>query len=62
MNTNDWYDRKKNDDSNTSYPIVSRNIELTAYKFTTGTSQTLPTSSQTNYYAGDLIFNFIQTK
>ncbi len=47
---------------NTTYPIVSGNIELTAYKFTTGTSQTLPTSLQTNYYAGDLSFNFIQTK
>ena len=62
MNTNDWCDRKINDGSNITYPIVSKNIELTAYKFTIGTSQTLPTSSQTNYYAGDLSFNFIQTK
>ena len=62
MNTNDWYDRRKNDGSTVTYPIISGNIELKSYKFISGTSQTLPTRSQTNYYAGDLSFNFIQTK
>jgi hypothetical protein len=62
MNSNDWYDRRKTDGSNTTYPIVVGNIKITSYKYATGATQTYPNSNQLAYYAGDLSFNFQRTE
>lgn len=60
-NTNDWYDRRKADNSPTTYPITSGNISITGYGYASGSAQTYPTSFPTNYYAGDLSFAFQPT-
>lgn len=58
MNSNDWYNERKTDNSSVVYPITVGNIKITSYKYASGTAQVYPTSSALNYYAGDLSFNF----
>jgi hypothetical protein len=61
MNSNDWYDREKTDGSNATYPVTSGNIQILAYKWLGGTTQTYPTNNSADYYAGDCTFKFVQT-
>jgi hypothetical protein len=61
MNSNDWYERYKTNQSAATYPVVSGNITIISHKFVSGTAQTYPTSSaQLDYYAGDCTFKFRQ--
>ena len=58
MNSNDWYNRSKTDNSSVTYPFTVGDIKITSYAFGNGTSQTMPIASQTTYYAGDCSFKF----
>ncbi len=60
MNSNDWYDRRRTDASNATYPITSGNIRIDSYKYSSGSAQTYPTTLILNYYAGDISFNYLQ--
>lgn len=60
MNSNDWYNHRRADNSDVSYPITSGNIQIDNYKWVSGTAQTYPTNISTSYFAGDVSFNFIQ--
>lgn len=62
MNSNHWYDREKTDGTATTYPISVGNIQINAYKWIGGDTQTYPTILSTTYYAGDLSFIFQQTE
>lgn len=61
MNSNDWYERKKNPTSAIVYPITSGNIIFHSYLWKEGTAQVFPLSTSSSYYAGDLSFTFQQT-
>jgi hypothetical protein len=58
MNTNDWYDRARTDESDVTYPITAGDISITSYGYTSGASQSFPTTFPDNYYAGDASFIF----
>ncbi len=62
MNSNDWYDRRKNSSANATYPVSAGNIKITSYTFRSGTAQAYPNSPQLSYYAGDVSFNFQRTE
>ncbi len=62
MNTDDWYRLSKLDGSNATYPITAGNIQINGYKWQSGTEQIYPTILSTNYFAGDISFDFIQTE
>lgn len=61
-NGNDWYERKKNDGTNTTYPIDAGNISITGYRWHGTTSQSYPVNASSHYYAGDLSIVFQQTE
>ncbi len=60
MNSGDWYDRTKTDNSIAIYPITSGNITINSYQWISSTTAEtkFPTSISSYYYAGDLSFNF----
>lgn len=58
FNSNDWYDHRRTDSSNATYPFTVGDIRITSYSFISGTTQALPTSPQLSYYAGDCSFKF----
>ncbi len=58
FNSNDWYDRRKTDNSSVTYPFTVGDIQITSYSFRTGTAQSIPNAPQTTYYAGDCSFKF----
>lgn len=58
MNSNDWYDHRRNAATSTTYPINLGAVSITGYAFRSGTTQAIPNSAQTNYYAGDVSFKF----
>jgi hypothetical protein len=58
FNSNDWYDHRKTDASDVTYPFTVGDIKVTGYSYIDGTTQTLPNSPQTAYYAGDVSFKF----
>ena len=60
FNANDYYSRTGANDAEANYPITAGNIQISAYIFGEGTSQTYPKYSVTRSYAGDLSFNFLQ--
>lgn len=62
MNSNDWYKKNKADNSNVVYPIVAGNITINEYRWFSGKDQTFPTTVSSSYNAGDLSFDFQQTK
>ena len=62
MNSNDWYDRRKTDGTSITYPITAGNIKINSYKWVSGTVSIYPTNLASNYYAGDLSFNFQRTE
>jgi hypothetical protein len=57
FNSNDWYDRRRTDSSNTTYPFTVGDIKITSYSFISGTTQALPNSPQLSY-SGDCSFTF----
>jgi len=59
MNSNDWYKRTITDGSNATYPSAIGFLKFTAFKTIDGTSQTLPTTSVSNAYYGDLSFDYL---
>jgi len=62
MNSNDWYERSNTAGTDTSYPTVAGNISIDAYKWAGGLNHEYPTLEATDYYAGDLSFNFLRTE
>ncbi|MGX9986009.1 hypothetical protein [Soonwooa purpurea] len=62
-NGNDWYHRKKSDDTGIIYPVNVGNISITGYSFagSTVTEQTYPVNNSNTYYGGDLSIIFQQT-
>jgi len=58
FNSNDWYDRRRTDGTSVTYPVTVGDIKITSYSYHAGTTQTLPNSVQTTYYAGDCSFKF----
>lgn len=60
-NSNDWYDRRKTDGSNATYPVTVGDIKIMSYAYKSGTAQVLPDVVPGNYYAGDLTFKFVKS-
>ncbi|WP_445710452.1 hypothetical protein [Flavobacterium sp.] len=62
MNNNKWYEWSKNNSGTVTYPFVVGNIEIQNYGYSgVGTSQSFPIAQMpTDYYAGDLSFDFIR--
>jgi hypothetical protein len=58
FNSNDWYDHRKTDTSNVTYPFIVGDIKVTGYSYIDGTTQLLPNSEQLGYFAGDCSFKF----
>jgi len=61
FNSNDWYDHRRTDGSNATYPYVVGDITVTGYSYNSGTTQDFPNSPQTNYNAGDVSFKFVKS-
>lgn len=62
MNSDDWYNHRRTENTATTYPITSGNIRIDNYKWIFSTTQIYPTNISTTYYAGDLSFNFLRTE
>ncbi|MBP6039143.1 MAG: DUF4082 domain-containing protein [Flavobacterium sp.] len=62
MNSKDYHNRKRPDNSSISYPISSGNIRVEGYGWTNSNIQIYPENFEFNYYGGDLTFNFQQTE
>jgi len=60
-NSNDWYDRRKTDGSNITYPVTVGDIKVMSYAYKSGTAQVMPDVFPLNYYAGDLTFKFVKS-
>jgi hypothetical protein len=58
FNSNDWYDHRRTDNANVTYPFTVGDIKITSYSYKSGTAQALPNSPQLAYYAGDISFKF----
>jgi hypothetical protein len=58
FNSDDWYNHKRTDNSNATYPFTSGDIMITGYGYASGTAQTFPVTYPNNYYAGDVSFKF----
>jgi hypothetical protein len=58
FNSNDWYDHRKTDSANVTYPFTVGDIKVTGYSYIDGTTQAMPNSPQLSYYAGDVSFKF----
>ena len=61
-NGNDWYNRKKTDNSVVVYPFTAGDIQITGYGYASGALQVYPTAFPMNYYAGDVSFKFQRTE
>ncbi len=62
MNSDDWYRRSKTNNEAIVYPLEVGNLEINSYGYFNGSEQTYPNNFQTNYYAGDLSFDFERTE
>lgn len=62
MNSNDWFDRRKTDGTVAAYPVTAGNIKIDGYRWDSGAAQSFPAIVASDYYAGDLSFNFRQTE
>lgn len=58
FNSNDWYDHRRTDNANVTYPFTVEDIKITSYAYKSGASQSIPNSPQLGYYAGDCSFKF----
>jgi hypothetical protein len=61
FNSNDWYDRRRNNSTNATYPVLVGDISITSYSFKSGSAQAMPNSPQLGYYAGDISFKFLKS-
>lgn len=63
MNSGDWNNRKKTNNTAATYPVTVGNIVINEYRWATSTAtqQIFPTNIGTDYYAGDVDFVFQQT-
>lgn len=63
MNSADWNNRKKTNNSAATYPVTAGNIVINEYRWASSTTvqQIFPTNIGTDYYAGDVDFVFQQT-
>lgn len=61
-NGNDWYNRKKADNSEVVYPFTAGDIQITGYGYANGALQVYPTAFPMTYYAGDVSFKFQRTE
>ena len=63
MNSGDWNNRKKTNNTAATYPVTVGNIVVNEYRWTSSTTaqQIFPTTIGTDYYAGDVDFVFQQT-
>lgn len=62
MNSNDWYEKAKEDKTNATYPVIAGNIKFEEYRWGSGTTQTFPANISLDYNGGDLSFDFQQTE
>lgn len=62
MNSGDWFNRTKTDNTATTYPITSGHITINEYAWISSltTETKFPTNKDLTYYAGDLDFTFQQ--
>lgn len=58
FNSNDWYDRRRTNSTNATYPLLVGDVSITSYSFASGSAQIMPDSPQLSYYAGDISFKF----
>lgn len=58
MNSNDFYDHRKTDNSNAVYPFVVGDLKITSYGYAVGAQQVMPNSIFLPGYAGDCSFKF----
>ena len=62
MNTDDYYVRSRQDNTNATYPIIVGNIKVNRCKTLRITSQTYPEITLLKSCLGDLSFNFLRTE
>jgi hypothetical protein len=58
FNSNDWYDHRRTNSANVTYPFTVDDIKITSYSFISGSAQLMPNAPQLSYYAGDCSFKF----
>jgi hypothetical protein len=58
MNTDDYYLRKKNDNSNVTYPFIVEDIKITSCRGGGGAAQIIPTIEPVDRFLGDCSFKF----
>jgi hypothetical protein len=58
FNSNDYYNYRRTDNANVTYPFTVGDIRITSYSYRTGTNQEMPNIPQFGYYGGDLSFKF----
>ena len=58
MNTNDWYEYRKTDNTAVTYPFIVGDIKITSYGNKYGTAQVMPLNQELRFYSGDCSFKF----
>ena len=58
MNTNDWYNYRRTDNTAVTYPFTVGDIKITSYSYKSGTAQLMPNISVPSHCAGDCSFKF----
>lgn len=58
MNSNDYYLRRKTDQTSTTYPLTIGDIKITSFAVTEGLTQVIPSFPLYDRYAGDFSFKF----
>jgi hypothetical protein len=62
VNSTNFYQRTKTNNSDAIYPVIAGNIRIDGIKGLAGTNQIIPSISFLNLYLGDFSFNFQQTE
>ena len=58
MNTNDWYEYRKTDNTAVTYPFTVGDIKITSYRNKIGTAQAMPVNQAFTFYSGVCSFKF----
>ena len=58
MNTNDYYEYSKTDNTAVTYPFIVGDIKITSYGNKYGTAQVMPLNQELRFYAGVCSFKF----
>ena len=58
MNTNDYYEYRKTDNTAVTYPFIVGDIKITSYGNKYGTAQVMPLNQELRFYSGDCSFKF----